>query len=88
MTSVVGHVFNLDFAPEYQNWEKTDCVDLFAAKTIHKEASGGVIRHLRDVGKNVFVLFTAVGDSVATTLFSGWIAIARVRTFALKCCRA
>lgn len=56
MTSVVGHVFNLDFALEYQNWEKTDCLDLFSAKTIHKEASGGVIRHLRDVGKNVYDL--------------------------------
>lgn len=63
MTSVVGHVFNLDFAPEYQNWEKTDCLDLFSAKTIHKEASGGVIRHLRDVGKNVYGLGCGRGDS-------------------------
>ena len=55
MTSVVGHVFNLDFAPEYQKWEKTDCLDLFSAKTIQKEASGGVIRHLKDVGKNAYV---------------------------------
>lgn len=54
MTSVVGLVFNLDFAPEYQNWEKTDCMDLFGGKTIRKEASGGVIRHLKDVGKNVY----------------------------------
>ena len=45
MTSVVGHVFNLDFAPEYQNWEKTDCMDLFGGKTI---------RNLKDVGKNVY----------------------------------
>ena len=51
---MVGHVFNLDFPPEYQNWEKTDCLDLFSAKTIHKEASGGVIRHLRTVGANVY----------------------------------
>ena len=62
MTSVVGHVFNLDFAPEYQNWEKTYFLDLFSAKTIHKEASGGVIRHLRDVGKNVYGLGCGRGD--------------------------
>lgn len=48
---------NLDFAPEYQNWEKTDCLDLFGAKTIRKEASGGVIRHLKDVGRNVYALY-------------------------------
>lgn len=50
-------MFNLDFAPEYQNWEKTDCLDLFGAKTIRKEASGGVIRHLKDVGRNVYALY-------------------------------
>ena len=29
-------------------------MDLFGGKTIRKEASGGVIRHLKDVGKNVY----------------------------------
>ena len=53
---MVGHVYNLDFSAEYQNWEKTDYLDLFSAKTIHKEASGGVIHHLKEVGKNVYSL--------------------------------
>lgn len=57
---MVGHVFNLDFAPELQNWERTDCLDLFGGKTIRKEASGGVIRHLKDVGRNVYVFLFSI----------------------------
>lgn len=56
MTSVAGHVFNLDFSMEYQNWDTTKFVDLFDAKTIKKEATGGVIKHLKDVSKNMYAL--------------------------------
>lgn len=41
---------------EYQNWDTTKFVDLFDAKTIKKEATGGVIKYLKDVSKNMYVL--------------------------------
>ncbi|KAK8805506.1 hypothetical protein WA158_002162 [Blastocystis sp. Blastoise] len=53
VTSVAGHVFNLDFAPEYQNWDTTKFVDLFEAKTIKKEATNGIIRHLKEESKGI-----------------------------------
>ena len=62
MTSVVGHVFNLDFAPEYQNWEKTD--DSATLPVLHNGF------HARQHFKaNVFTLSIAIqpeNDVVAT----------------------
>eukprot|EP01029_Cantina_marsupialis_P016238 TRINITY_DN3614_c0_g1_i1.p1 TRINITY_DN3614_c0_g1~~TRINITY_DN3614_c0_g1_i1.p1 ORF type:complete len:850 (+),score=234.11 TRINITY_DN3614_c0_g1_i1:42-2591(+) len=59
VSAVRGHVFSIDFAGEYQNWEKTDPVSLFRAPTVKKEASGGVIKHLKDcaVGVDYLVLW-------------------------------
>ena len=48
VTSTTGHVFNTDFAPQFQNWDKTDERELFSAETVRKEASGArVVQHLQ-----------------------------------------
>ena len=47
---------------EYQNWDTTKFVDLFDAKTIKKEATGGVIKHLKEFQNWAFALaFTSIG---------------------------
>ena len=54
-------------------------MDLFGGKTIRKEASGGVIRHLKDVGKNVYA-----DMGVEMPLYYGWIVIGKERISVLK----
>jgi DNA topoisomerase III len=39
MTSVIGHVFALDFLPQFQSWEGTDPQKLFFAGTRKSEAN-------------------------------------------------
>lgn len=39
MTSVIGHVFALDFLPQFQSWEGTDPKSLFHAGTRKSEAN-------------------------------------------------
>ncbi len=39
MSSVCGHVMTLDFPAKYNNWDKVDPAELFAAETYKKEAS-------------------------------------------------
>ena len=41
VTSVTGHVFGCDFAPQFQSWDKVNEADLFDAETVKKESSGG-----------------------------------------------
>ena len=53
-TCTVGHVYGLDFTPQYQNWATTDEETLFFdAKTHKKEASESarVVSHLRNESK-------------------------------------
>lgn len=38
MTSVCGHVMNLDFSSKFNNWDKVDPVELFSCPTLKKEA--------------------------------------------------
>ncbi|PNT64880.1 hypothetical protein BRADI_4g34290v3 [Brachypodium distachyon] len=45
VTSVIGHVFSVDFPPAYQNWEGTDPVDLFNAPVLRSECNPKV--HIR-----------------------------------------
>ncbi|KAF3787597.1 DNA topoisomerase 3-beta [Nymphaea thermarum] len=49
VTSVIGHVFSVDFPPAYQNWEATDPMDLFGAPTLKAESNpkAHICRHLR-----------------------------------------
>ncbi|KAI4988763.1 hypothetical protein ZWY2020_036080 [Hordeum vulgare] len=48
VTSVIGHVFSVDFPPAYQNWEATDPMDLFNAPVLRSESNpkAHIHRHL------------------------------------------
>ncbi|XP_010247445.1 PREDICTED: DNA topoisomerase 3-beta isoform X1 [Nelumbo nucifera] len=48
VTSVIGHVFSVDFPPTYQNWEATDPLDLFQAPVQKTESNpkAHICRHL------------------------------------------
>ena len=39
MTSVCGHVFGLDFAAKFNNWDRTDPAELFICQTERKETT-------------------------------------------------
>jgi len=45
VTSVIGHVFSVDFPPAYQNWEGTDPMDLFNAPVLRSECNPKVHIH-------------------------------------------
>ncbi|CAN6722764.1 unnamed protein product [Malus baccata var. baccata] len=48
VTSVIGHVFSVDFPEKYQNWTLTDPLDLFQAPVLKTEANpkAHIRRHL------------------------------------------
>ncbi|XP_077250449.1 DNA topoisomerase, type IA, core isoform X2 [Tasmannia lanceolata] len=48
VTSVIGHVFSVDFPPTYQNWEVIDPMDLFEAPILKTESNpkAHICRHL------------------------------------------
>lgn len=58
MTSVIGHVFSIDFPGEYQSWEKVNPADLFDAPTVKTEANpkARVCRHLQSEAKGADIL--------------------------------
>jgi DNA topoisomerase III len=56
VTSVAGHVFNVDFPKQYQSWESVDPVELFQAPIVHTPCKGSVVKHLQDEAKNVHFL--------------------------------
>lgn len=39
MTSVIGHVYSLDFPPAYNSWDRVDPLELFDAATVKSEAN-------------------------------------------------
>ena len=45
ITSCTGHVYETDFPPEYQNWDKTDPSTLFNAKIVRKPCRGSMPKH-------------------------------------------
>eukprot|EP00884_Botryococcus_braunii_P010708 jgi/Botrbrau1/19639/Bobra.0003s0009.1 len=53
MTSVVGHVYSIDFPAKYQHWDTVDPLSLFDAPTIKNEANpkAHVCRHLQTEAK-------------------------------------
>ncbi|ORX86072.1 prokaryotic type I DNA topoisomerase, partial [Anaeromyces robustus] len=55
MTSVMGHVYSLDFPREYNNWVTVNPIDLFDAPTIQLEANPKthLIKHLRAESKGI-----------------------------------
>ncbi|XP_026400715.1 DNA topoisomerase 3-beta-like [Papaver somniferum] len=48
VTSVIGHVFSVDFPPKYQDWAVTDPLDLFSAPILKSESNpkAHIRRHL------------------------------------------
>ncbi|VAI19319.1 unnamed protein product [Triticum turgidum subsp. durum] len=46
VTSVIGHVFSVDFPPAYQNWEGTDPMDLFNAPVLRSESNPKVMHSI------------------------------------------
>jgi DNA topoisomerase-3 len=54
VTSVVGHVYSLDFPSKYQNWDQIDPLELFSAPTVHSpESKGGIVKHLEREAKGI-----------------------------------
>ncbi len=53
VTSVAGHVFNVDFPTSYQSWDSVDPADLFHAPIVKKPCKGSIVRHLSDCAKGV-----------------------------------
>jgi DNA topoisomerase-3 len=51
VTSVAGHVYNVDFPTEYQSWDTVDPAELFHAPIVKKPCKGSVVKHLQDVIK-------------------------------------
>mmetsp|Transcript_35891 Transcript_35891/g.57265 ORF Transcript_35891/g.57265 Transcript_35891/m.57265 type:complete len:828 (-) Transcript_35891:259-2742(-) len=47
VTSVVGHVFSVDFPQEYQNWGSTDPLELFNAPVRRQAEKQGIVRLLQ-----------------------------------------
>lgn len=39
VTSCAGHVYSIDFPPEYNNWDRVDPLTLFGAPTVKQEAN-------------------------------------------------
>jgi DNA topoisomerase III len=52
VTSVAGHVYTVDFPPEFQNWDKTDPASLFSAPIVRK-GDKGVVRHLEQAARGI-----------------------------------
>ncbi|KAH9649477.1 DNA topoisomerase [Citrus sinensis] len=65
VTSVVGHVFRLDFPPAYQDWNASNPLDLFQAP-VHKAESnpkylGVLINNLFEILASVSILCRSLG---------------------------
>jgi DNA topoisomerase IA len=60
VTSVTGHVYNVDFVSGYDDWEATDPAALFGAKTVKTPAGGAAVpSHLQlcATGADVLILW-------------------------------
>lgn len=53
VTSVVGHVFSVDFPSQFQSWESVDPAELFLAPIVRTPCKGSVVKHLQDEARNV-----------------------------------
>ena len=53
VTSVVGHVFSLDFPKEYASWDSVDPQELFDAPVVKKPTKKGVLKHLQQEAKGI-----------------------------------
>lgn len=53
VTSVAGHVFSVDFPPQFQSWDSVDPAELFDAPVVKKPNKGSIIKHLKDEARGV-----------------------------------
>ena len=53
VTSVVGHVFSIDFPQAYQNWDTVDPASLFSAPVTKKAEKGHIVKHLQELAVGV-----------------------------------
>ncbi len=53
VTSVAGHVFNVDFPSQYQSWDSVDPAELFDAPIKKTPCKGSVVKHLQDEARGV-----------------------------------
>jgi DNA topoisomerase-3 len=53
VTSVAGHVYNVDFPSSYQSWDSVDPADLFHAPITKKPCKSSIVKHLSDSAKGV-----------------------------------
>eukprot|EP00577_Skeletonema_sp_RCC1716_P004887 CAMPEP_0113381834 /NCGR_PEP_ID=MMETSP0013_2-20120614/5519_1 /TAXON_ID=2843 ORGANISM="Skeletonema costatum, Strain 1716" /NCGR_SAMPLE_ID=MMETSP0013_2 /ASSEMBLY_ACC=CAM_ASM_000158 /LENGTH=1160 /DNA_ID=CAMNT_0000264299 /DNA_START=12 /DNA_END=3495 /DNA_ORIENTATION=- /assembly_acc=CAM_ASM_000158 len=51
VSSVAGHVFNVDFPSEFQSWDTVDPAELFHAPVVKKLCKGSVVKHLQEITK-------------------------------------
>jgi hypothetical protein len=49
--SVAGHVYSVDFPPQFQSWESVDPAELFQAAVIRKPGRPSVVTYLQDEAK-------------------------------------
>ncbi|MED6197065.1 hypothetical protein PIB30_053243 [Stylosanthes scabra] len=58
VTSVIGHVFSVDFPPKYQDWAATDPLDLFDAQIVKNESNpkAHICRHLNQEARGCHYL--------------------------------
>ena len=53
ITSVAGHVFNVDFPKQYQSWDLVDPAELFHAPIKKMPCKSSVVKHLEGEAKGV-----------------------------------
>ncbi|EDV28672.1 uncharacterized protein TRIADDRAFT_49643 [Trichoplax adhaerens] len=55
VTSVCGHVYSLDFLPQYNNWDAVDPVDLYDAEVKKKDANPdqNIVKFLKHEGQGI-----------------------------------
>lgn len=53
VTSVAGHVFSVDFPPQFQSWDSVDPEELFDAPVVKKPCKGSIVRHLQEAARGV-----------------------------------
>jgi len=53
VTSVAGHLFSVDFPPQFQSWDSVDPAELFTAPIVRKPQKGSIVKHLQDEARGV-----------------------------------
>jgi DNA topoisomerase-3 len=69
VTSVAGHVFSVDFPPQFQSWDSVDPAELFDAPVVKKPNKGSMIKHLQDEARGVdFIVLWMDCDRYVVTI--------------------